>query len=49
MRMVNTAFSVTGSSPRLRGTHARGVLLARQRGFIPAPAGNAPNITVWSP
>ena len=35
-----TRFTVSGSSPRMRGTRARQAAVARERGIIPAYAGN---------
>ena len=38
----------SGSSPRLRGTHARGAHVGETGRFIPAFAGNAPTTSTWS-
>ena len=40
-RNISAPACVSGSSPRLRGTHASAVPAGMYRRFIPAPAGNA--------
>ena len=43
--MIEVPAGYDGSSPRLRGTHERSQARLILYRFIPAPAGNAPNVT----